>query len=195
MIFIAFYLSTGIIFIVLNYFLTKVPQEGKQESLSDILKRHARAARTPMQNRLHDLILTPLTFALGIAIALSIWPLFLYWIIKDKLFPPIETSEHTPFAISKNDLINQYTVEQIESHELVSDPLGGVPNLPFGHLNKAWTDFISEKSNDDSIWSFTTIWSSEFGLPDKYEGYVITNEGRIGKHFITGRQKIKKDTK
>ncbi|WVM93015.1 hypothetical protein ULG90_02285 [Halopseudomonas pachastrellae] len=51
---------------------------------------------------------------------------------------------HTEFAVTEDHLLESLTVAEIEARERVADPLGAVPDLPFGHLNTAWQEFLAE---------------------------------------------------
>ena len=78
------------------------------------------------------------------------------------------------------------TVEEIEIAEAVSDPLGAVPPLPFGHLNAAWSRFKSGLVQGDTIWRFAAQWDGEWGTPEIREGYVIARGDGFGPYFLDG---------
>jgi hypothetical protein len=67
------------------------------------------------------------------AVAITIWPVMVLILLEDKL--NIGSGARVPervFAVKRADLLETLTVEQIEARERVQDPLGAVPNLPFG---------------------------------------------------------------
>jgi hypothetical protein len=64
------------------------------------------------------------------------------------------------------------------------DPLGKVPNLPFGHLNKAWGRLLAEMTEPaDQLWSFFIPKDSDFGpyrsVSGDVRGYAIVRKGKI----------------
>ena len=77
------------------------------------------------------------------------------------------------------------TVPQIEAREAVEDPLGAVPNFPFGHLNAAWKTFIEGVAADEELWSFTAPWQTTWGRKEIRTGYVVVHGGSPAKHFLT----------
>ena len=70
-----------------------------------------------------------------------------------------EMDEEFPkFKITQEHLIASFSVQEIETRETVFDPLGMAPNLPFGHLNNSWRDFLEKVDPTCEIWSFCTPW-------------------------------------
>jgi hypothetical protein len=47
--------------------------------------------------------------------------------------------ERPAFRVRTEDLQRRMSIGEIESAEVIRDPLGAVPELPFGHLNRPWT--------------------------------------------------------
>lgn len=131
--------------------------------------------------------------ALFWAIALLLWPVLLVMFIHEKCFPtPAVDLTEKEFEVVRENLIQQRTIPEIEARERVTDPLGAVPDLPFGHLNTTWTRFKSELQAGDSIWSFSAQWTSDWGNSDIREGYAILRDHDIGTHFLTEIQAIEK---
>lgn len=89
------------------------------------------------------------------------------------------------FVISRKDLVRQWTVQEIELSARVIDPLGAVPDLPFGHLNAAWLQFKQVLQPQDAIWSFSSNWSAAWERQTIREGYVVLRGKRIGPHVVT----------
>ncbi|WP_448213529.1 hypothetical protein [Colwellia sp. MEBiC06753] len=104
------------------------------------------------------------------------WPIVLTVHIKHALFP---VKEPEPFSVKKADLIEQLTIEQIEQDEMVFDPLGAVPNVPFGFLNGAWIDFISKKDKDSTIWSFRAVDKTSISSEIKKGFALVSAQGEI----------------
>lgn len=130
----------------------------------------------------YQLLSSLLLIVVFVFLFIPCWPILLYIKIKGTYFapPPAPT-----FAITSPDLIELFTVEAIEQREMVSDPLNAVPNVPFGHLNQAWKDFIAELGTGDQLWSFSSTWDLSFGGQELKKGYVIVTHGSIGRYFLT----------
>ena len=70
------------------------------------------------------------------------------------------------------------TLEEVERAETVTDPLGGSPCLPFGHLHSDWLTFKAALRPNDELWRFeapSTNWSLT-----SVGGYAGVREGQIG---------------
>lgn len=130
--------------------------------------------------------------ALFWAIALLLWPVLLIMFFYEKCFPtPAVDLTEKKFEVVLENLLQQMSIEEIEQRERVFDPLGAVPDLPFGHLNGAWTRFKAELQDGDLIWSFSAKWTSDWGWSDIRDGYVILRADTIVQHFLTGTLDIK----
>lgn len=71
---------------------------------------------------------------------------------------------------------------------MVSDPLGAVPQVPFGHLHGAWRRFLQANWTDGAqLWSFATVWETPQGSREQRSGYVIVRLGRPGAYFLVER--------
>ena len=88
------------------------------------------------------------------------------------------------FAVQPSDLIECLSVNEIEHRERVDDPLQAVPNLPFGHLNDVWMQFLQKRQSGDSLWSFAAKWES-WGSHEQLAGYVLVRDGQPGEHMLT----------
>jgi len=88
------------------------------------------------------------------------------------------------FAVEKAHLQERLSVQDIENREFVFDPLGAVPNLPFGHLNVAWKKFIEDCTENDELWSFSAQWKN-YGENELREGYVLIKNDSLWPYFIT----------
>ena len=78
-----------------------------------------------------------------------------------------------------------------EASSYVNDPLGTVPALPFGHLNQAWSNFLSNMLDpEDELWSFHIPKGSKCGMygmdsSGDIAGYAKLRNGQIIEEFIT----------
>jgi len=133
-------------------------------------------------------VLAPL---IGITLICSFWPYVIWLKIAQKWFtnPPIEEK---PFSVSHDDLREHLSFEEIEAAERVSDPLGAVPDLPFGHLHGAWERLKGNPAPGDEVWTFSARWVN---WSSKYlcSGYVIVNDGEIGAFWVTDRKSLDTD--
>lgn len=107
--------------------------------------------------------------------------------MKIRIFDKANRSslEEPEFAVTRNDLQTQLNIQEIEQMEMVFDPLGAAPNVPFGHLNTAWKKFCEGLEPHDNLWSFAVHWTSSWGSKDIRQGYAIVRGEEIGSHFIT----------
>lgn len=123
------------------------------------------------------------------AIATAFWPLLIAWAAYEHFKTnktangfaawKEEDDEVERFSASLGNLASQCFVDDVELAELVADPLGAVPAVPFGHLNSAWEGFKSQMQPGDEIWSFQLpdaerTWSRRIA-----RGYAIKRGGEI----------------
>lgn len=81
--------------------------------------------------------------------------------------------EDAVFKVKTLHLLVRLTVEEIESREMVRDPLDAVPDLPFGHLNEVWAQLKAAKQTRDELWSFAATWPGDDDTPELRKGYVL----------------------
>ncbi len=93
--------------------------------------------------------------------------------------------EEQIFKVKPQYLLERLTVDQIEAREMVQDPLGAVPKLPFGHLNAVWSQLRSAMQPGDELWSFTATWPGSFGSPELRKGYVLWRQRKPVGHVLT----------
>ena len=101
---------------------------------------------------------------------------------------PIPDEAEKKFAVTEGDLLEKLSIPEIEARERIVDPMGAVPNLPFGHLNAAWLKFKTAMEPHDSLSSFSARWLPGWGREEILVGYVIVSGDRIGAHFLTARK-------
>lgn len=119
--------------------------------------------------------------AVGVLVA---WPLVLSFSIyfygrKDKSPSQTRLMEPTEFSVSHKDLLQTFTVGQIEDRELIQDPLGAVPPIAFGHLNKAWQRFAGHAPSSDTLWSFRAPWGRYGTMSEWRSGYARVRNNEI----------------
>jgi hypothetical protein len=89
--------------------------------------------------------------------------------------------------VEPEDLLQPATIEEIEQREIVQDPLGAAPALPFGHLAAGWIRFRSQLLPGDEIWSFRAVKPNDWGGEEQLSGYAAVRLGEIVGHFVARR--------
>lgn len=131
MIYLYWYLGVGAVILVIMYAAHKWNSRSESDGLKDILD-----AMNPERKRLsYRIINNCLVPVLAAVLVLFVWPVAIYMKIKDMRDKGSSGGyEEKVFKVLKADLQTQKSIEQIESSEIVSDPLSAVPSLPFGQL-------------------------------------------------------------
>ena len=120
------------------------------------------------------------------ALFVPFWPVLVIMKVKEifsKKTDPLVQRE-PKFAVTRGDLLEQVSVQEIEQREKVLDPLDAVSDLPFGHLHTAWKQFLGKMEPQDAIWMFSAQWTF-WGQKELRGGYVIVRGDSIGPHFMT----------
>lgn len=135
-----------------------------------------------------DSVLGPL---IAIMLVCTIWPYAIWLKIEKKWFSdsPIEEKE---FSVTLDDLREHLSFEKIEAAAYVTDPLGAVPDLPFGHLHGAWQRLKGNSAPGDQVWAFSAPWV-EWRRKYLYSGYVIIHDGEIGSFWVTDYKPLHAD--
>ncbi len=123
--------------------------------------------------------------AVAIALGTLLWPLVVYVLLDDwrrskAAGQPVK--EREPFAVRVGDLGEPISIEALEARERVEDPLGAVPDLPFGHLNPGWERFKAQLEPSSLVAPFAADY--ETWCVHRYEGYAEVGEGRVERWFI-----------
>ena len=121
------------------------------------------------------------------------WPGFLIWFIKDKKAEVArqEWQAQPDFECAPEYLIAKVDPVDAEITSYVSDPLSTVPAVPFGHLSKAWGNFLSNMlDEEDELWSFHIPKGSKTGkyqreCKSEIRGFAKVQDGKILAEFIT----------
>jgi hypothetical protein len=129
------------------------------------------------------------SYALTFLFTTAIWPFIVPFIIYEKWMYYRDRqkwpSEERIFAPTKVDLMVRLSAADIEANELILDPLGGAPRLPFGHLNEAWRNFLTTLPSGTELWSYAAVWENRWHAKEQREGYVAVMSGEIGLFFET----------
>lgn len=142
-----------------------------------------------------DRVLNVLVYAIAINCVMFGWPLFGIWaIFESRKEAALEIERNKPdFDCAPEYLVIQVNPVDAEIASYVIDPLRTVPPLPFGHLNKAWGDFLADMTDDaDEMWSFYIPQGSKCGkyrrtASSDIRGYAKVRNGEILGEFITER--------
>jgi hypothetical protein len=102
------------------------------------------------------------------------------------------SSDEPRFTCQKDSLIKQVDPLVVESSSYVTDPLGRVPNLPFGHLHQGWIGLLAQLEHADELWMFKTKgWSSKESGSPKYlqprnvsSGFAVIRDKKVVAEFI-----------
>lgn len=182
------YLAVGVVILVTllgSHFWDKRKNGTSLQSLMD----EYRYEDQPIKLLILKYVIPALT---GVLVILG-WPIALVLAYRmkveaKKVRAEIDFSEfeHKPFSVSKESLIAQTFIEVIEAESVILDPLKGVPELPFGHLNSKWRAFKEASGVNAKFWKFAQVWQPEWGARQMREGYVeIRPDGSIGATFIS----------
>ena len=107
--------------------------------------------------------------------------LLLLILVDRPLKPAVPMPE---FAVTSQHLQEALSVVEIEARERVFDPLGTVPDVPFGHLNTAWQDFLVQCEEGAEFRRFVADWDAGW-CRGRREGYVEMVDGQPGRFFMT----------
>lgn len=127
-----------------------------------------------------------------IAIGISVvWPYALY-IHYNAMRNKTKNEKARLLSVSRGDLIKRMSISEIEVMEEITDPLGAVPDLPFGHLNLAWEKFKSNAQADEEIWTFMVTWNRGW-IKQECRGYALLRGNDVAHHFMTGWANVETD--
>jgi len=171
------------------YFLINAWRERQTEFAKSMMKLLGK------ETRFVDRVKEALVYCFAISCVLVGWPGFIVYYFKHK---KDEAANRAWQALPDFDCSPEYLVACVnpldaETASYITDPLGGVPPLPFGHLNKGWVNLLSDMLEDrDELWSF---YIPKGGKTGKYQfettsetrGYAKVRDGKILAEFITER--------
>ncbi|WP_432721272.1 hypothetical protein R0381_002587 [Jeongeupia wiesaeckerbachi] len=183
MIYLYCYLGTGVVVLALVFGTRGQTKENESGSPGDFLG----AANPHRKKRWYRILSNVVALSLTTAVGVVVWPVLIYLKAKEVFGKKsaFAFNEEPKFVVERGHLQERLTVLQIEAREVVADPLGAVSNLPFGHLNAAWKNFIEGIGAGDDLWSFTACWQTSWGRNEVRAGYVVVREGVPASHFLT----------
>ena len=89
------------------------------------------------------------------------------------------------FVLKEETLVREMTVAEIEEANMVIDPLGAAPNLPFGHLNAVWIEFRDGLGVGETLHLFESVGPNAF-RKQMIWGYAVCKEGRVERFMTAG---------
>ena len=86
---------------------------------------------------------------------LLFWPLAFVIGVKERISPTVwKPNPEDAFACHRQHLVRLVSPDAAQADAKVADPLGRVPDLPFGHLNAGWCAFLAGRQPKDKLWYF-----------------------------------------
>ena len=183
MIYFYWYLGIGAVVLAVVYGAHHLTKKKESDSLRDLLEA-VNPDRKKLSYRILNNFVAPVLAAILVVV---VWPVAIYLKVKE-LFQKKESyvsPEELEFAVESEHLLERLTVEEIERLEVITDPLKAAPDLPFGHLNAAWQEFLQGKADGVELWSFSTQWQTTWGRKELRCGYAVVQDGAPGAYFLT----------
>jgi len=160
---------------------------------SDFVKGMLEAIGQAKKKNVLDHLLEMFAYSVATTCIAVGWPAFFIWSrVKAKKDDAREIERNKPqFICMPQYLVAKVSPIDAELSSYVNDPLRTVPTLPFGHLNQAWGNFLSNMMEpEDELWSFHIPKGKKcgmFGMDSSGEitGYAQVRNGQILGEFIT----------
>jgi hypothetical protein len=172
------YTLPGLAYVTYN--MIKLYRERNSQFVNDMLL--AIHNKTSTQKRIEDSI----AYGAASICILVAWPAFIVWWLMQKRdeSDAIDDEDENDFTCNMGNLVSEITPIEAEVFNQVHDPLGKAPNLPFGHLNKAWGRLLAEMTEpEDQLWSFFIPKDTHIGtyrsVSGDMRGYAIVRKGKI----------------
>lgn len=178
------YITPGLGYSIFH--LVKLYRDRPSEFARDLL------ATIRKKKRFVDYLADIFVYSIAIICISLAWPAFAIWAyFKGKSDAAWEIERNKPdFNCLPEHLVCEVNPVDAEIAGYVIDPLGTVPPLPFGHLNKGWGNFLAEMTDmRDEMWSFFIPKGGEHGkyrfpASSDIRGYARVRNGEILGEFI-----------
>lgn len=162
-------------------------KRGQSSSFSNALKSLNPSRQRFWYRVLEDYVVPGFAFILvwlvwPVAIGLKIVAMFKK---KDAEAVSEQRAKAKEFVLKEDALLREMTVAEIEQVNMVIDPMGAAPNLPFGHLNALWVQFRDGLQPDETLHMFESVGPNAF-RPQLIWGYAVCREGRINRFMTAG---------
>ena len=162
-------------------------KRGQADSITDALKSLNPSRQRFWYRVLEDIVVPGLVFIL----VWLVWPaaigykLFEMYKQKDAEANNERQAKAKEFVLKEEALVREMTVAEIEQANMVIDPLGAAPNLPFGHLNAVWVEFRDGLGVGETLHLFESVGPNVF-RKQLIWGYALCKEGRVGRFMTAG---------
>ena len=131
-------------------------------------------------------------------VVLLIWPVTVWIVIQEQCFsyePDWRFDREPVFNCRLHDLVKVVLPDAAEAEAKVVDPLGRVPDLPFGHLNAGWRALLANRQPGDKLWYFhctgytpvsqTRSQSHQSTVPSGVKrGYALVHSNKVRAEFV-----------
>ena len=131
-------------------------------------------------------------FAVAAICVMIGWPGFLVWLVFEKKREARNDAWYAlpDFTASPEFLVKEMEITKVESENFIYDPIGETPRIPFGHLNKAWEIFKSNKPENSELQFFQIPKGSKVGkykteAESEIKGYAWVLNRKISAEFVT----------
>jgi hypothetical protein len=183
MVYLYAYLSTGMV-VWLALLLENRLSGSARLSGSSVILDALHPERKTRRYRILSRLVAPVLSAIGVVL---LWPFGLAMKLQDMAAQRarIKREEADTFKLKAADLVERISLTDIAQRELVHDPLGAAPQVPFGHAHAAWQKFIDGLLPGDEIWLFSAQRTLSWGPLEHRRGYAIKRNGRVGAYFMT----------
>ena len=177
------YLAIGVAVLAIVFVSRWRIAKHESASLRDLLDP-VHPDRKKLPYRILNRIVAPIVAAV---VVMLFWPVAAYMSARKIFWTANESAleEERAFSVERAHLQKRLTVQEIEAREMVDDPLGAAPNVPFGHLNATWCSFLQGCADGDELWSFTARWRTTWGREELRSGYALVRHGTPAAYFLT----------
>jgi hypothetical protein len=186
------YLVAGLGFLLIARLLVKLLYKDKRSEFVKEMMSALENNKSPTEKRRKFFK----NIAVG-GLAIAVWPLT-FTILVNELRNSSRNdhslNEEPKFKCANKDLLEIVNALEVEAKSKILDPLGRVPDVPFGHLNKGWRRLRRQVRPGDVMWSFKTSGyaSSTDGKGPRYNsphdivsGFAIVRNKQIVAEFQT----------
>ena len=180
----AWYMAVGAIFVAVTYIKKRLTdaRSDKDEESSGWLILPEPMPRNRWREFLTPMILVP--------VCVAIWPVFVWIMVYERWFTE-QLSKPVEFKVTREHLREVLPVGVIEANNRVFDPLGAVPDLPFGHLNSSWEKLKAVMQPGDEVSTFLAAWES-LGVLWELSGFAIVRAGEPVNFRVIGQKIVMK---
>ena len=183
MVYLYAYLSTGMV-VWLALLLENRLSGSARLSGSSVILDALHPERKTRRYRILTKLVAPVLSAVGVVL---LWPFGVAMKLQDMAAQRarVKREEADTFKLKAADLVERISLTDIAQRELVHDPLGAAPQVPFGHAHAAWKKFTDTLQPGDEIWRFSAQRALSWGPLERRRGYAIKRQGQVGAYFMT----------